>query len=191
VIDLDTYRFRSADAAALARLARVEAEAVAPRTTAVELPHHDTLPSDKKGMYVRYGGSCGNQHWGTQATVDFALAVAHAWWKDGSKPTLLVGDLSARMFAATGCHTAHKTGTHVDFDLPGTLIADPAYDTARRQKCVRLCGTMITLGARRVLYNDPEVKRLVNEWAAKEGYPGRVDDGVPGHDNHLHAEMPL
>ena len=141
-------------------------------------------------MYVRYDSSCPDQHWGTRETVAMAMNVAFAWWSAKSSPTLLIGDLSAQTFARTGCHAAHKAGTHVDFDLSQCLPADPNYDETKRKKCEALCALVIQQGAKRVLFNDAIVKERVNTWAAANGHTGRVDDSVAGHDTHFHAEMP-
>jgi len=158
--------------------------------SAVELPHHSQLKPEFRGMYVRYnGGACGSQHWGTPETVSMALGLAYNWWKQGFKPTLLIGDLSAKDFSKTGCHAAHKTGTHVDMDLAGTLPRDPGYNRENQLKCAQLCWFAIQLGAKRVLFSDSTVARAVNELAKKNGLPGRVETRSD-HDNHFHIEMP-
>ena len=137
--------------------------------------------------YVRYG----TFHWGTQETIAFAQAVANSWQTNGNTPKLYIGDISDQVFANTTGHYGHKTGTHVDFDLLGTLMDDPDYTAAKQKKCAALICYMIILGAKRVIYNDATVKTNVNTWAAQMHYTGRVDDSVAGHGNHIHAEMPL
>lgn len=158
---------------------------------AVELPHHSQLKPEYKGMYVRFdGGSCADQHWGTDATVTMAINLAYNWWKQGFTPTMLIGDLSAKSFGSTGCHAAHKTGTHVDIDLSGTLPRDPGYNLDKQKKCAQLCWFAIQLGVKRVLFSDGEVAAAVNKHAQAKGLPGRVEVRAD-HDNHFHLEMPL
>jgi len=157
---------------------------------AVELPHHGDLKPEYQGMYVRYDSACANQHWGTEATVTMAINVAYNWWKQGYQPTMLLGDLSARNFGATGCHSAHKTGTHLDIDLPSTLPRDPGYNLEKQQKCAIVLWFAIQLGVRRALFSDSEVAQAVNDVAAEKGFPGRVEVRAD-HDNHFHLEMPL
>lgn len=156
---------------------------------AVELPHEKNLPSRYKGMYIRYSSSCPNQHWGTRATVIATLNVAYNWWKKGNSPTMLIGDISAKNFAATGCHAAHKTGTHVDMDLAGTLPWDPEYNREKQLKCARVCWFAIQAGFQRGLFSDQVVCDAVNELAADKGFPGRMVVRAD-HDNHFHFEMP-
>lgn len=156
---------------------------------AVELPHHQNLPSRYQGMYVRYCSSCPNQHWGTRATVIATLNVAYNWWKNRNSPPMLIGDISAQNFAATGCHAAHKTGTHVDIDLAKTLPKDPEYNREKQLKCARVCWFAIQAGFRRGLFSDQVVCDAVNKLAADKGFPGRMVVRAD-HDNHFHFEMP-
>lgn len=155
---------------------------------AIELPHHSLLKPEYKGMFVRYDSSCRNQHWGTEPTVLLALNLAYNWWKRGFQPTMLLGDISARNFASTGCHSAHKAGTHVDCDLSGTLPKDPGYNLDKKKKCAICLWFAIQLGARRALFSDSEVAKAVNEVAAEKGFPGRVVVRAD-HDDHFHLEM--
>jgi murein endopeptidase len=148
--------------------------------TAYELP----LTSSN---YVRYG----TYHWGTKETIAFAEAVANSWQTNGNTPKLYIGDISDQVFANTTGHYGHKTGTHVDFDLPGNLMDDPDYTADKQKKCAALICYMIILGSKRVIYNDSTVKVNVNTWAVQMHYAGRVDDSVSGHGNHIHAELPL
>ena len=156
---------------------------------AVELPHHQNLPSRYKGMYIRYSSSCPNQHWGTRATVMATLNVAYNWWRNGNSPTMLIGDISAKNFAATGCHAAHKTGTHVDIDIAGTLPRDPEYNREKQLKCATVCWIAIQLGFRRGLFSDQVVCDAVNNLAADKGFPGRMVVRAD-HNTHFHFEMP-
>lgn len=156
----------------------------------VELPHHSQLPAGERGMYVRYDAGCVNQHWGTPATVELALNLARRWWRNGHQPTIHFGDISARNFARTGCHSAHKTGTHLDVDLPGSLPRDRDYNEEKRKKCSALCWYAVSLGAQRVLFSDSAVAEAVNKLARENGLRGRVAVRAD-HDNHFHIEMPL
>lgn len=158
--------------------------------TAVELPHHSQLKPEYQGMYVRYSGSCADQHWGTEATVMMAVNLAYNWWKKGYQPTMLLGDISAKTFSQTGCHSAHKTGTHLDTDLAHSLPRDPDYTLDKKKKCAVVCWFAIQLGAKRVLFSDSEVASAVNKAAADNGFNGRVVVRAD-HDNHFHIEMPL
>jgi hypothetical protein len=155
----------------------------------VELPHHSDLPPEQRDMYVRYDSRrCPNQHWGTRATVTFALKLARRWRDNKHQPVIHFGDISAKNFAKTNCHTAHKTGTHLDVDLPTALPSDPSYDKGKRKLCATLCWYAVSLGARRVLFSDPAVAEAVNKLAQASRLVGRVvvrDD----HDNHFHIEM--
>nr|VFK21088.1 MAG: Penicillin-insensitive murein endopeptidase [Candidatus Kentron sp. LPFa] len=155
---------------------------------AVELPHHNQLKPEYKGMYVRYGSSCSRQHWGTKETVNMALSLAHNWWKRGNRPTMLLGDISAKNFGQTGCHSAHKNGKHLDADLSGTLPSDSGYNLDKQKKCAIICWFAIQLGARRALFSDSAVAKAVNKIAVDKGYPGRVVVRTD-HDNHFHFEM--
>jgi hypothetical protein len=94
-------------------------------------------------------------------------------------------------FSRTKCHNAHKTGTHIHFYLAACLPADPNYDSGKKKICSKLCAIMIAFGARRILFNDSEAKAIVNKWASDNKFIGQVDDSVPGHDNHFHAELSL
>ena len=158
--------------------------------TPVELPHHSQLPAGERGLYVRYDAGCADQHWGTPATVELALKLARRWRENGHQPTIHFGDISARNFARTRCHSAHRTGTHLDVDLPGSLPRDPGYNEARRKSCSALCWYAVSLGARRVLFSDSAVAVAVNRLAQEDGLPGRVAVRAD-HDNHFHIEMPL
>jgi len=155
---------------------------------AVEVPHHSKLKPEYRGMYERYDSGCPDQHWGSEATVTMALNLAYNWWKQGKTPTMLLGDVSARNFAQTGCHCAHKNGTHVDADLAGTLPRDPGSNRDKQIKCAIVCWFAIQLGARRVLFSDGQVAEAVNKIAAEKGFPGRVAVRAD-HDNHFHFEM--
>lgn len=157
-------------------------------TTAVELPHHSQLNPEYKGMYVRYSSSCANQHWGTKATVTMAINLAYNWWKKGYTPTMLLGDLSARIFSQTGCHSAHKNGTHLDADLAGTLPRDSGYNFDRKKKCAIAQWFAIQLGVRRSLFSDSDVAKAVNKAAQDNNLRGRVVVRAD-HDNHFHFEM--
>jgi hypothetical protein len=191
-LDLSAYQPRALSQSLRAVLDRVAARRVRlEQPEAFELPDHSDLPPVLAGMYARYGSKCPGQHWGTKETVLFAIDVAYNWWKAPLLPTLCLGDLSAASFKNTGCHKAHKSGTHVDMDLPGWLPADGDYTKEKQERCKVLCMLMIALGAGRVLFNDKDVKAEVNKWAEEEGLPGRVDDSVAGHDTHFHAEMPV
>ena len=158
--------------------------------TSVELPHHSQLPAGERGLYVRYDAGCADQHWGTPATVEMALKLARRWRENGHQPTIHFGDISARNFAQTRCHSAHRTGTHLDVDLPGSLPRDRGYNEARRRSCSALCWYAISLGARRVLFSDSAVAVAVNRLAQESHLPGRVAVRAD-HDNHFHIEMPL
>jgi murein endopeptidase len=157
-------------------------------SAAVELPHHSQLKPEYKGMYERYDSGCADQHWGTEPTVLMALNLAYNWWKQGNTPTMLLGDISAKTFSQTGCHSAHKTGTHVDADLSGTLPRDPGYNQDKQLKCAIVCWFAIQLGTRRVLFSDDVVAQAVNQIAAEKGFAGRVEVRAD-HDNHFHFEM--
>ena len=157
---------------------------------AVELPHHKQLPPEYKGMYIRYDSSCADQHWGTPATVRATINLAYNWWKKGNSPTMLIGDLSARNFACTGCHSAHKTGTHVDIDLKGMLPENQGYGRREQLKCFLVCWYAIQLGFRRGLFSDQEVCEAVNRFAEEKNLPGRMVVRAD-HDTHFHFEMPL
>ncbi len=157
---------------------------------AVELPHHRNLPTEYKGMYVRYDSSCPDQHWGTKTTVIATMNLAYNWWNRGNSPMMLIGDLSAKHFASTRCHSAHKTGTHVDIDLVGTLPRDPGYGRQEKLKCVSVCWYAIQLGFHRGLFSDQDVCETVNNLAMEKGFPGRMVVRAD-HDNHFHFEMPL
>ena len=154
----------------------------------VELPHHSKLKPEYKGMYVRYDSGCPNQHWGTKATVTMAINLAYNWWKKGYSPTMLLGDISAQNFSQTGCHSAHKTGTHLDADLAGTLPRDSGYNLDKKKKCAVVCWFAIQLGVRRALFSDSDVAKAVNKAAQDRGLPGRVVVRAD-HDNHFHFEM--
>lgn len=156
--------------------------------SAVELPHHRDLKPEYRGMYVRYGSSCSGQHWGTPNTVRMAVNLAYNWWKQIGTPTILLGDISAKNFSQTGCHMAHKSGTHLDVDLAGTLPKDPNYNLSKKKKCAVLCWFGIQLGVKRILFSDAEVAKAVNELAEKKGFSGRVRVRAD-HDDHFHIEM--
>lgn len=104
---------------------------------AVELPHHSQLKPEYQGMYERYDSGCPD--WGTEPTVTMAINLAYNWWKKGYSPTMLLGDLSAKDFSKTGCHSAPRTGTHLDTDLSGTLPRDPGYNQDKQLKCAIVC----------------------------------------------------
>ncbi len=156
--------------------------------SAVELPHHSQLKPEYRGMYVRYDGNCSDQHWGTKATVNMAINLAYNWWKKGYSPTMLLGDISARNFSQTGCHSAHRSGTHLDADLAGTLPRDSGYNLDKKKKCAIVCWFAIQLGARRALFSDSDVAKAVNKAAQENNFPGRVVVRAD-HDNHFHFEM--
>lgn len=155
---------------------------------AVELPHHSQLKPEYKGMYVRYDSGCPDQHWGTKPTVDMAINLAYNWWTKSYSPTMLLGDISKRNFSQTGCHSAHKGGTHLDVDLAGTLPRDPGYNIDKKKKCAVVCWFAIQLGVRRALFSDSDVATAVNKIAVERGFPGRVEVRAD-HDNHFHFEM--
>jgi hypothetical protein len=119
-----------------------------------------------------------------------ALNVAYNWWKKGFSPTMLLGDISAKSFSSTGCHSAHKTGTHFDCDLAGMLPRDPGYNLDKQKGCAIVCWFAIQLGVRRGLFSDQVVCEAVNEIAQEKGFPGRMEVRAD-HDNHFHFEMPL
>ncbi|WP_306051824.1 penicillin-insensitive murein endopeptidase [Oceaniradius stylonematis] len=156
----------------------------------LELPHHDKLKPKFKGMYIRYDSKCTGQHWGTEETVKMSMDLAYNWFKNNKTPTLLIGDISAKEFAKTKCHSAHKTGTHVDMDLAGTLPSDPGYDKEKRLKCAQICWLAIQLGVKRVLFSDAKVGVAVNKLAKDKGLSGRVVVRAD-HDDHFHIEMPI
>ncbi|PCH65229.1 MAG: hypothetical protein COC01_10050 [Bacteroidetes bacterium] len=191
-IDLDNFQFEELDN----RLIEEMKELINEGSSALdggryELPHHSELPERLKGMYTRYDLKGRNQHFGTKDTIYFALNLAYNWWLRKLKPQLLIGDISAKNFSDTKGHKSHKTGTHIDLDLSYYLPKDADYDIDKKTKCAILCGMMLALGAKRVLFNDRDVMTAVNQFAVKNNYSGRVVDGVPGHDNHFHAELPL
>ena len=156
---------------------------------AVELPCPQNLPPKYKGMYSRYCLGYPDQHWGTRATVLATLNVAYNWWKNGNSPTMLIGHISAQDFAATRSHSAHKTGTHVDIDLAGTLPRDPEYNREKQLKCARVCWFAIQAGFQRGLFSDQVVCDAVNKLAADKRFPGQMVVRAD-HDNHFHFEMP-
>lgn len=157
---------------------------------AVELPHHSQLKPEYEGMYVRYDSSCPDQHWGRADAVRMALLVAYNWWHYKFRPTLLIGDISARSFSQTRCHSAHKTGTHVDMDLALTLPRDPGYGKDEQLKCAQLAWFALQARARRVLFGDAVVAQAVNRLAEENGLTGRVVVRAD-HDDHFHIEIPL
>ena len=159
------------------------------RAAAVELPRPQDLPPEYKGMYSRYCLGHPDQHWGTRATVIATLNVAYNWWKNGNSPTMLIGHISAQDFAATRGHSAHKTGTHVDIDLAGTLPRDPEYNREKQLKCARVCWFAIQAGFQRGLFSDQVVCDAVNKLAADKRFPGQMVVRAD-HDNHFHFEMP-
>lgn len=159
------------------------------RAAAVELPRPQDLPPEYKGMYSRYCLGHPDQHWGTRATVIATLNVAYNWWKNGNSPTMLIGHISAKDFAATRGHSAHKTGTHVDIDLAETLPRDSGYNREAQLKCARVCWFAIQAGFQRGLFSDQVVCDAVNKLAADKGFPGRMVVRAD-HDNHFHFEMP-
>lgn len=139
-------------------------------------------------MYVRYDSNCPGQHWGTAATVQMAMNLAYNWWKRSYSPTMLLGDISARSFSQTRCHSAHRRGTHLDADLAGTLPRDPGYNLDKQKKCALVCWFAIQLGVRRALFSDGEVAGAVNKIAEERRLLGRVVVRAD-HDNHFHFEM--
>ena len=156
--------------------------------TAIELPDHNSLEPKYKGMYVRYDSNCPEQHWGTEATVNMAVNLAQNWWTKNYTPTMLLGDISARNFSQTQCHSAHRAGTHLDLDLAGTLPRDAGYNLDKKKKCAIVCWIAIQLGVRRALFSDSDVAKAVNKAAQDRKLPGRVEVRAD-HDNHFHFEM--
>jgi hypothetical protein len=155
----------------------------------MELPHHNDLPPGQRGMYVRYDlQRCPGQHWGTKATINFALKLAQRWRDNKHQPVIHFGDISAKNFAETKCHDAHKMGTHLDVDLPGILPKDDGYDADKRKKCIALCWYAIYLGANRVLFGDSVVAHAVNKIAREIRLVGRVDVR-DDHKDHFHIEL--
>lgn len=155
---------------------------------ACEVPHHNSLPPNLRGMYIRANVGGRNQHWGRPQLLKVALSVAYNWWKNGNSPKCLIADLSAHRFRNTQGHGTHKTGDDADFDLAGTLPADGNYTSAKQQKCAVFVATCLAVGASRVLFSDSAVVNAVNRWAAQNGIPGRARTEAR-HNDHFHLDL--
>ena len=155
---------------------------------ACEIPHHDNLPKELKGMYIRANIGRRNQHWGTPEFIEMVLNVAYSWWKNGNSPTCLIADLSAKKFSDTTGHGTHKGGTDADFDLARTLPADGNYTADKQKKCAIFVATCLVAGASRVLFGDSDVVKAVNSWAAKEKISGRARTNNR-HNDHFHMDL--
>jgi len=191
-IDLDAFQFEELDNKLVQEMKDLMKEEAGDQGEVVyELPDHTSLPEKLKGMYTRYDLKGRNQHFGTKGTVYFALNLAYNWWLRKLKPQLLIGDISAKHFEQTQGHQSHKTGTHIDLDLSYYLPKDVDYNVEKKTQCAILCGMILALGAKRILFNDVDVMAAANQLAAKNDLPGRVDVNVKGHDNHFHVELPL
>ena len=189
-IDLDNFQFEELDNSLITEMKQlIIEETMSDEEEVYELPHHSLLPEKLKGMYTRYDLKQRNQHYGTKRTIFFALNLAYNWWVKKMKPQLLIGDISAKEFDNTQGHLSHKTGTHIDIDLSNFLPRDTAYDVEKKMQCAVLCGMMLSLGAKRILFNDVDVMAACNQLAAKKNLTGRVIATVPGHDNHFHVEL--
>ena len=157
---------------------------------AIELPHHSRLKPEYRGMYIRYDSWSWSpdQHWGRPETVRLALQVAYNWWHYKFQPVVMIGDVSARTFAETECHSAHRGGTHFDMDLVGILPKDPGYGRDAQLKCAQLAWFAIQAGVSRVLFADPVVAEAVNRLATERCVPGRALVR-PDHHDHFHMEI--
>ena len=189
-IDLDSFQFELLENSLINEVKDLLLDEVDGNDEVVyELPHHSMLPEEIKGMYTRYDIKNRNQHYGTKATITFLLNLAYNWWKRGFKPQLLIGDISAKNFKETKGHKGHKTGNIIDLDLSYYLPKDPEYNIEKKTKCAILCGMMLGLGAKCILFNDVDVMSAANQLAVKHDLEGRVIANVPGHDNHFHVEV--
>lgn len=163
-------------------------DSVGPQAEAIELPHHSRLKPEYRGMYVRYDSFRSDQHWGRPETVRLALQVAYNWWHYKFRPSLMIGDVSARTFVDTECHSAHRGGAHFDMDLVGTLPKDPGYGRDAQLKCAQLSWFALQAGVARVFFADGVVAEAVNRLATERGIEGRVLVR-PDHDDHFHMEV--
>ena len=155
---------------------------------ACEVPHHNSLPSNLRGMYIRANIAGRNQHWGRRQLVQIVLNVAYNWWKDGNSPKCLIADLSAQRFRDSQGHATHKTGEDADFDLANTLPADGNYTSVKQKKCALFVATCLAAGASRVLFSDSAVVNAVNNWAKANSILGRARKEAR-HNNHFHLDL--
>ena len=155
---------------------------------ACEVPHHNNLPINLKGMYVRANISNRHQHWGRPQLVQVVLNIAYNWWKDGNSPKCLIADLSAQRFGDTQGHKTHKTGEDADFDLASTLPADGNYTKDKQRKCTVFIAICLASGANRVLFSDSVVVKAVNEWAKQNDILGRAVSNAD-HADHFHIDL--
>ncbi|MCY4515571.1 MAG: penicillin-insensitive murein endopeptidase [Candidatus Tectomicrobia bacterium] len=155
---------------------------------ACELPHHNSLPSNLKGMYSRANIAGRGQHWGRPQLVEVVLNVAYNWWKNGNTTKCLIADLSAQRFRDSQGHATHRAGEDADFDLANTLPADENYNPTKQQRCAMFVAICLAAGASRVLFSDAAVVNGVNKWAKQQGIRGRAKRETR-HNNHFHLDI--
>jgi penicillin-insensitive murein DD-endopeptidase len=122
------------------------------------------------------------RQYGTRQTIDWLVAIGHAWLKVSPQIPFSIGDISLKGGGKYSGHASHKTG--VDADIRplrkdgvniGVTVNDPQYDRDQTRKLIKTirANSRVKL----IFFNDQKL----------------IDEGLcsfwPNHFDHLHVRF--
>lgn len=149
----------------------------------IQLPRTD--------YYKRYGKE--RAKWGTPQLVKVITCVSKQF-ADMGYGKFGVGDMSARNGGALPPHKSHKTGKDADLDLNDAINWYTSEKSGRKnpnynkEASIALAKLFIAAGVTAIGFDEPEMRKSVNTWAAENNFTGRVCNWG-GHKSHFHISL--
>ncbi len=148
---------------------------VAPVEASPDAPGYVEMPPPSDDSYVLVSPYGSGRAWGRPETIRF-LSIAATEWKRRypEGPALRIGDISKPDGSTFPPHKTHKDGLSIDLTTRSPNLCH--IKTGDSERSIELARLLVSLGARRIFYNDPKVIEAVPEVRKLEK-----------HDDHFHV----
>jgi hypothetical protein len=159
-------------------------------------PNELSSVSSDRPSFGWFANTCPTQRAGSAVLVATLADTIQEWNQTHPELPLIVGDLNA------SSHSTHRNGRNADLfggspELINYTAKGLTVDTLQSRQTSKysseltaeLGKLLISKNVESILYNDPRVAQIVNDFAKSSGLDGRMR-AHPNHNAHFHLTVP-